>query len=59
MNNAHHRIRSPLVALCAFLCLGSFAAAAELIRAPYLQLATPDSIYVVWRTKGPNCHPSP
>src|SRR5258705_10775193 len=24
----------------------------ELIRGPYVQLATPDSIYVVWRTDG-------
>ena len=29
-----------------------FAADAELLRGPYLQMATPDSIVIVWRTEG-------
>ena len=37
-----------------FLCLGAGAGAeAQLRRAPYLQMSTSNSVYVVWRTEGP------
>ena len=55
MNANDKLIRSLAVWFCLFLCfaLGT-EADAQLRRAPYLQLATPNSVYVVWRTEGPS-----
>ena len=43
-----------VVGICSFLCFALGNADAELRRAPYLQLPTPNSVYVVWRTEGPS-----
>lgn len=43
-----------LLACYTVLCFAIAEANAELKRAPYLQLATPSSVYVVWRTEGPS-----
>src|SRR5690606_20738697 len=49
------RALPPLAALMVLLlgALGAAAASGVFTREPYLQLATPESIHVVWRTAGP------
>ena len=48
--------RGCVLCLCILLCVALCDADADttLKRMPYLQLATPNSIYIVWRTEGPS-----
>jgi Calcineurin-like phosphoesterase/3-keto-disaccharide hydrolase/Purple acid Phosphatase, N-terminal domain len=49
----HSRLLSTGLLACALLAGWTSSAAGDLTRAPYLQLATPDSVTIVWRTNTP------